>query len=165
MTETGLEFRALYREHAPTVRRLLARLLPASEVDDGVQEVFLRIYRHRQKFRGEALLTTWIYQITVHCAHDLYRRQRWRRWLQLGASYTEERPHTEDAKGQEEAERVHKAMQQLSFQDRTILALFYWEEFRLEEISKSLDIPLGTAKSRLSLARKRLKVYLKEDSP
>src|SRR5262245_36043589 len=72
--------------HEPQVRRLVHRLLgwtrSAHDVDDVVQEVLLAAWRHRESFRGEARIATWLCSIAVRKAKN---HVRWaavrRRWL------------------------------------------------------------------------------------
>ncbi len=159
MTEQSLALHTLYRTHAPLVRRVLARLVPHSELDDAVQEVFLRLHRFQGSFREESKVSSWVYRVTINCAHDLYRRQRWRRWLHLDIDSTEIAAES----SQDSHEALQKALKSLSFAEQTVVSLFYWEDASLEEISQHLEIPLGTVKSRLASARKKLKNLLLEN--
>jgi RNA polymerase sigma-70 factor (ECF subfamily) len=162
VTEEQKELRDLYLTHAPRVRRLLARLVPPSEIDDTVQEVFLRIHRFRQDYRGDSAWSTWIYRITINCAQDVHRRQRWRRWMSFGLEGFD--PADPTSTPPEPSVDLQKALESLSFAERTVVTLFYWEEASLEEISQLLEIPLGTVKSRLSQARKKLKLLITQEA-
>ena len=162
MTEPRAELRDLYLTHAPRVRRVLARLVPPSEIDDTVQEVFLRIHRFQQDYRGESAWSTWIYRITINCAQDVHRRQRWRRWLSFGLEDID--PIDPTSTTSDPSGDIQKALDSLTFAERTVVTLFYWEEASLEEISQLLEIPLGTVKSRLSQARKKLKLLITQEA-
>jgi RNA polymerase sigma-70 factor (ECF subfamily) len=72
----------LYGQHADAVARWAARLLgPAHDIEDVVHEVFLVACRRLSEFRGDAKITTWLYEITLRIAHDRRRALRRRRWL------------------------------------------------------------------------------------
>jgi RNA polymerase sigma-70 factor (ECF subfamily) len=80
----ALDLEALYRQHAEAVWRWAGRLVgPASDLDleDIVQEVFLVVQRRLADFRGEAKITTWLYEITMRVVRDRRRRRRWRHWV------------------------------------------------------------------------------------
>lgn len=161
------EFAEVYRAYADLVRRVLGRLLPASEVDDGVQEVFLKIHRHLDRFRGEASLKSWVYRISFNTAQDFHRNQTWLRSLRAlraGASFkdaVDARPNAEKACS--DRQLISLCMERLSFKERSILILFYWEDQKVEEIAQHLSVPVGTVKSRLNTARNRLETLLRKE--
>ena len=70
-------FERLVREHQEMVFRTLFRLVGSREhLDDLAQEVFLRLLRAWPQFRGEALLTTYLYRIAVNVAQDEWKRRK-----------------------------------------------------------------------------------------
>ena len=72
----------IYDEHAQDVTRWAGRLAgPALDVEDIVQEVFVVALRRLPEFRGDAKITTWLYEITVRIVQDRRRSQRRWRWL------------------------------------------------------------------------------------
>src|SRR5258708_8578282 len=79
--DTGA-WRSLYDRHFPDVERLVASLgITDSEADDVCQEIFVIIYRHLARFRGEAMLSTWIYRLATREAIRYARRRRLLRTL------------------------------------------------------------------------------------
>ncbi len=74
---TPEEFEGVVREHQSMVFRSLTRLLGSREqVEDLAQEVFLRLYRGMQNFRGEARLTTYIYRVVLNVVQDEWKRRK-----------------------------------------------------------------------------------------
>jgi RNA polymerase sigma-70 factor, ECF subfamily len=72
----------IYREHSKTVARWAMRLLgPRSDFEDVVHDVFLVVRRRLPDFRGDAEVTTWLYEITVRVVQAARRRARWRSWI------------------------------------------------------------------------------------
>jgi RNA polymerase sigma-70 factor (ECF subfamily) len=70
-------FDELYRRHAATVHRRLARLVGATpEVEDLVQQVFLETFRSLPRFRGDAAFATWLYRIAINVALGALRKQK-----------------------------------------------------------------------------------------
>jgi RNA polymerase sigma-70 factor (ECF subfamily) len=159
-----MDFAAVYRDYSGLVRRVLSGLLPAGDVDDGVQEVFLKIHRHLDGFRGDSSLKSWVYRISLNTAQDMQRAQSWRRLFKPGATVHDSgdaRPNAERRLG--DHQMLQQSLQTLTFKERSAVVLFYWEDESLEDIARHLQIPEGTVKSRLSTARKKLQTWLERE--
>jgi RNA polymerase sigma-70 factor (ECF subfamily) len=141
------------------------------EALDLSQEVFLRVFRTLSSFRGQSALRTWIYRIVVNQARN---RQRWwrRRHRADQVSLDEhlkqcgELESTHDVlpdrllASKETAARIWQALDRLPFDQRTALILREIDGLRYDEIAFSLDIAVGTVKSRLTRARQALRAEL-----
>jgi RNA polymerase sigma-70 factor (ECF subfamily) len=135
------------------------------------QEVFLRVFRTLGRFRGQSALRTWIYRIVVNQARN---RQRWWRrrhraeqvsldeYLQKFGDMESRHEVLPDRQlaSKETAGRIWQALDRLPFDQRTALLLREVEGLRYEEIAYSLDVALGTVKSRLTRARQALRAEL-----
>src|SRR3954453_20102388 len=79
----ALSIDAVYRAHAPAVLRWATRLLgpDGDDVRDVVHEVFMVVHRRLDTFRGDARITTWLYEITTRVALEYRRRRRRWRWF------------------------------------------------------------------------------------
>jgi RNA polymerase sigma-70 factor (ECF subfamily) len=161
-------FRALVEEHAPMVFRTLLRLLGTGEgLDDLAQDCFLRLYRALPGFRGEALVSTYLYRIVVNVAQDeLRRRHREERPLTSLTDEVEDwgdrlrhpsRNAEELLLEREFADGVERALAQLSAIQRTILVLYHQEERTYEQIAVMLGMPIGTVRTHLHRGRARLR--------
>lgn len=158
------EFAEVYTNYAGLVRRILSGLLPASEVDDGVQEVFLKIHRNLATFRGEASMKSWVYRISFNTAQDIHRAQSWQRLWKPGATVNDRRDMRPSAEAQlGNHQLLHQCLQKLNFKERSVVVLYYWEDQSLEDIARHLQIPEGTVKSRLCIARKKLQTWLERE--
>ena len=141
------------------------------EALDLSQEVFLRVFRTISSFRGQSALRTWIYRIVINQARN---RQRWwrRRHRSEQVSLDEHLQQFGDLESEgdvlpdrllaskETADRIWKAMARLPFDQRTALILREVDGLRYEEIAFSLNIAVGTVKSRLTRARQALRAEL-----
>ena len=171
-------FDELVQRYQNMVFNLAYRLLGGYEESvDLSQEVFLQVYRKLATFRRDASLRTWIYRIVINRAKN---RQRW--WRRRFAEVTavslddmEANPSvsvaTNGLRGsnrelvapdkalerKEVGELLLDAIEKLPFSHRTILLLKEVEGLSYDEISTTLDLPLGTVKSRLARARKSLR--------
>ena len=168
-----LSFERIVRDHQDMVFRTLIRLTGSREhVDDLAQEVFLRLYRALPAFRGEALLSTYLYRITANVAQDEWKRQR--RDDRPLLSFSDEESDWEgrlhhpapDAEQQFAQRQFHYAveqqLQQLSAIERTVLVLYHQEEQSYEQIAASLQLPIGTVRTHLHRGRKKLREGLQQ---
>jgi len=75
-------FESVYREHGKTVARWAIRLLgPKTDFEDVVQDVFMVVRRRLPEFRGDAEITTWLYEITVRVVQRCRMRAHWWSWV------------------------------------------------------------------------------------
>lgn len=141
------------------------------EALDLSQEVFLRVFRTLPGFRGQSSLRTWIYRIAVNQAHN---RSRWwsRRHRSSQVSLDDqllqgrELESTQEIRpdrllaSKETAAKIWQAMQHLPFDQRTALILREVDGLRYEEIAFTMNVAVGTVKSRLTRARQALRADL-----
>lgn len=158
-------FEKVMQEHSPRVMRSLRYLgVSESDVPDASQEVFLVVHRRLQEFRGEASLSTWIYEICFRVARAWRRRSSGRRDAPVA-----ELPVVGIAATQESALQVARArhrllqiLDELPEEQRAVIVLHELEELKMSEVASLLRCPRFTAYSRLRLARKRLEQLLAE---
>jgi RNA polymerase sigma-70 factor (ECF subfamily) len=149
------------------VFRTLLRLTGSREhLEDLAQEVFLRLYRALPNFRGEALVTTYLYRIAVNVAQDEWKR---RRDAQSLVSISDEASGWEDRlqhpgrnaeelmEEREFAALVESQLQRLSGVERAVLVLYHQEERTYEQIAVALGLPIGTVRTHLHRGRKKLR--------
>jgi RNA polymerase sigma-70 factor, ECF subfamily len=171
---TAAEFESIVRQHQQRVFRTLLRLTGSREhVEDLAQEVFLRLYRGLENFRGEAQLSTYLYSITLNVARDEWTRRRKEREAIATPAFDENEPGDSDAwiENLPEAnapdaeatllqkqlwQTVDEELLQLSEAERAILVLYHQEECSYEQIAQMLQIPIGTVRTHLHRGRERL---------
>ncbi len=169
-------FEQIVHDHQHMVFRTLARLLGRTDgLDDLAQDVFLRLYRALPSFRGDALVSTYLYRITVNVALSESKRRRRidRSHVSLsephGASNREESWSWEDRiehpgatplqqlEHNEFQHQVQLHLMQLSPVERAILILYHQEERSYMQIAEALAIPIGTVRTHLHRGRNKLK--------
>ncbi len=165
----------LVTTHERMVYQLAYHLLGnREEALDLSQEVFLRVFRTLGAFRGQSALRTWIYRIVINQARN--RQRWWRRRHQADQVSLDqhvldhgELPQPGDAVTpdrllvrKEAAARLWVALERLPFDQRTAVVLREFDGLSYEEIAFSLDIAVGTVKSRLTRARQALRTDLAE---
>ena len=129
-----------------------------SQTDDLAQDVFLKVYRGLPYFRGEARLSTWIFRIVA----NVCSQERSRRTAELpGAVPAREQGSSDGAfAGLELRDRLDKAIAQLPENYRVLIAAHYLDGVRYEALAEALDIPVGTVKTHLYRAKRRLRELL-----
>jgi len=165
----------LVAEHQRMVVALAVNLLgDREEALDLSQEVFLRVFRTIHRFRGHSTLRTWIYRIAVNQARN--RHRFWRRRHrndqvpldvhvaahgEFSSRIGEEPDRLLEQK--ELGERLQRALDRLPFEQRTAIVLREIDGLSYEEISFSLNVAIGTVKSRLTRARLALRADLRNE--
>lgn len=170
---TGREqaYEELVTRFEQPVYSLVFRLLnDPSEAADVVQEVFLKIFRKVDGFRGDCSLKTWVYRIAVH---EAYNQRRWfqrHRKQETALEAGDEsavnfmdvlpdpgRSPFEVALDHETREQIELALTRVKPLFRAAVVLRDIEEMSYEEIASVLDVNLGTVKSRILRGRDALK--------
>jgi RNA polymerase sigma factor (sigma-70 family) len=170
---TDLTFEQLVRDHQEMVFRTLLRLTGSREhVDDLAQDVFLRLYRALPSFRGESLIATYLYRITINVAQDEWKRRRRddRSHISLSddVSHWEDRLQCPGRNAEQQLEErefqqsVEDHLQRLSQIERTILVLYHQEERTYEQIAHVLSVPIGTVRTHLHRGRKKLREAIQQ---
>lgn len=165
-------FEELVRRHQRSVERLAARMLPdARDREEVCQDVFLKVFRKIDQFRGDSSLATWINSIAYRtCLNRLEGREEPVPGSQLGT--VDGRawfPDAVEAEGDSPAERaernherraVRRAVRELRPQYRAAVAMYHLEGMTVAEVSEAMDLAEGTVKSHLYRARKELREAL-----
>ncbi len=160
------EFEEILELHYKRVYRLIYRMVrDESDAADLTQETFIRVYRALPRLRADGACSAWVRRIAANLCVDHIRRRRTTMAAADAAecSYRENHDitaeHADPAHAFMEAERsrlVHRAVQALPPDYRTVIILHHLEDMRVDEIAEVLRIPAGTVKSRLSRARQAL---------
>ena len=156
-------FRAVYDEYFDFVWRSLRRLgVREADAMDASQSVFLTIHLRLPSFEGRSQLRTWIFGICMRVASDHRRSAPVRREvitdhidLDLGATAPDADPLVR-AESRQAAAIAESILNQLPEEQRVAFVLFELEEMSAEEIATLVDVPVGTIRSRLRLAREAL---------
>lgn len=149
----------LYEQHVDFVWRMALRLgVPAAQLEDVVQEVFLVLHRRRDEFRAASSVRTWIGGIVIRVARD-FRRQgarQARRHEQLElVTPLEPRDAHEALEAAEALAVALRLLEQLDEDQRIVFVLTEFEELSAREIAEMTGTNPNTVASRLRLARRR----------
>lgn len=160
-------FRLLVERHQDAVARTVTGMLgPTQEVDDVVQEAFIRLYQSLDRFRHDAAIGTYLRRIAINRALDALRRRK--RILGRFISRDDEAQSMPDAsvdeslrlETKERGQIVWQAIGKLSPNHRAVVILRLIEGHSTEETAEILSTAYGTVLSRLSRATARLREIL-----
>jgi RNA polymerase sigma-70 factor (ECF subfamily) len=162
---SAAEFDDLVCGHQAKIYRILWCELRDDEAAATLtQDCFLKAYRARAEFRGEASVQTWLVRIALNLARDYQRSRRhgfWRRLMggdarkaELATEMAEDAAPRADRAllAREQLQRTMKAVKTLSPQQQTVFHLRFMEELPLEKVAEAMGIEIGTVKSHLSRA-------------
>lgn len=157
-------FRAVIEKYTPLVYSVVEGILRSrrSDIEDVMQEVFVKVYVGLPSFRGKAKLSTWLYQIARNTALNAAAR------FEPPLQPVEEAYYLEASGASPEDDyqqkRTHEVILQLidtlDEPYRIVLKLRYMGEFSYEEIAGIMDIPIGTVKTHLFRAKTALKTAI-----
>ena len=151
------EMQRVVEEYSSSLLRAAYSLLKNREdSEDAVQETFLRYMEKAPVFTSREHEKAWLLRVAVNISKNHLSSA----WFRKRTDLKEDIPALE----QEEKE-VLESVLKLPAKYRTVIHLYYYEGYSLSEISQILRSPLSTVTTRLSRARKKLAILLKEDDP
>ena len=151
-------FRHLYQSYQSKVRSTLYQLCGNQNLDDLVQEVFLRVWKGLPKLRLTNYFSTWLYRITWNAKQAMTQGGDLAE-LEPRLSRHQDSPSLMEMHYQD---LVRRGLQSLSFEHRTVLVLHDLEDLPQKEVAEILKLPTGTVKSRLFYARQAIRTFLHE---
>ena len=141
----------------PLFRYVVSLVRDQHQAEDILQEVFIRIYRKLRWLREPEAFRAWTYQIASREAFRyLNRERRWSDQIRDEATLTS-LPANDHEFPRELIASLPQLVENLSPASRAVVVLFYLHELSLVETAAVLDIPVGTAKSRLAYGLESLR--------
>lgn len=144
-----------------------------NEIEDLAQEVFIKIYKNIDKFQGKSSLYTWVYRITTNVCLDHIKKRKEIIYIDEKIQFedgemdmqlsTNEKLQDELYEEKELKEKLQNSINKLSENQRIMIILRDIQGLSYEEISKILNMKLGTVKSQINRARLKLKEILEKD--
>jgi RNA polymerase sigma-70 factor (ECF subfamily) len=170
LAQSGEEaaFEELIRRHQQRVFGLVSGILRRREdVEDVVQQVFLKVFVSLKRFDQRAAFSTWLYKISVNECWDYLRKKKVRPLVyeadlseeqvsRLDGVVSADQPPASSSDRAEARDLLERMMEKLPEQDRQLLVLKEVEGFSVQELAEILDLNVNTVKVRLFRARARL---------
>lgn len=157
-------FSAVFDRHFPAIHRYLRRRLGPEVADDLAAETFVQALRSRHRYdRSQPDARPWLYGIAANLLRHHHRDER-RRLLAyartaIDRAVSDGDQDLADARADARAAgpRLALALATLRRGDRDALLLFAWADLSYEEIARALAVPVGTVRSRMNRARRRVR--------
>jgi RNA polymerase sigma-70 factor, ECF subfamily len=160
--------RELFFRHAPWLAARLRGVLPASEVEDVLQETFLAVWRGARRYRPQGSAGGWVWGIARRQA-ALWLRRRGPAELLLPALTAADGRHPEDpaeaALSRAEVACAVSALGPEGGTARETWRLMYVEDRTVAEVAELMGVPEGTVKSRAHRARELMRAALRRNEP
>jgi len=155
----------LYDRHKRQVYQTALSITGDAEAAaDLLQDVFLRLYRYARTIDSTRPIEPWLYRVTANLCYTWLRgRRRWLRPLDDITNWftgDDDNPSGQEKVLDEEWLQVQKALLALPVAQRTVVVLYYLNDLSVEEIASTLEVPVGTIKSRLHYGREALKKHM-----
>jgi RNA polymerase sigma-70 factor (ECF subfamily) len=159
-------FDCLYTRHVKAVYNRVRYRIPAPDVEDVTQEVFIAAFNSLPKFRGEAQFKTWLRTLTNHKVAEYYRRRsRKRVTMQVDLVHAEQLGDGFSARSLENQITLQAALNALPEPYREVILLRFAEELPFNEVALCLEKNLEAAKSlfRRAMAALQIKMEAKNE--
>ena len=135
-----------------------------TDAEDIFQESVLNVFDRLQQLREPEKIAGWAKKVVVHEAIRFYKKKRNMFFTEETQSETAKYEGNSDIYKQLELEQILQIIQQLPDKMRLVMNLYAIEEFKHEEIAEMLEISVGTSKSNLHDARKRIKKLISDEA-
>jgi RNA polymerase sigma-70 factor (ECF subfamily) len=156
-------FETLVEERLPrTYRMALAILGSEADARDAMQDAWVAAWRSLPSLLDASRFDAWLDQIVVNACRGAMRKRRRIREIAIGEEFDVATPQPGPDQVSER-EALNRAFSRLSIEQRTILVLHHLERRPLAAIAAALEVPVGTAKSRLHTARVALQHSLEAE--
>lgn len=155
----------LFEKHHKSLYNFFRRQSDDTQLcEDFVQEVFLRMLKYRNTYRGESKFTTWMYSIARNARIDYFRKARHRQDFtdEIDELVSSQLDPEELSERSSQHEALYRALDRLSEEKREVLILSRYQDLKYEEISKLLGCSVGTIKARVFHAIRDLRTFFNE---
>lgn len=155
------EFGQFWRQTCGKVRAyMFCASNSASDADDLAQECYLRAFRNWDRFDGRGSRQAWLFAIARNTQTDWFRKRgRDARVLERGAA---DRTSEASPPDLDNAEALWQAVGRLTAEHREIVHLRFAADLSYDEIARTLNVPVGTVRSRLHRALKAIREQMEE---
>ena len=145
------------RYQTPLLHMCYLYLCDQSMAEDALQEIFLKIYRNMDRFRGECSEKTWVMKIAVNTCYSM-NHSGWSRFF--NRYVTPEMMPDETVQTDDEDKQLVSAVAGLPLKLREVILLYYFQNLKVNEIAETLGISQSSVSGRLKRGRDRLKTML-----
>lgn len=158
-------FESIVRARMDAVYRLTSAILgDEADARDAAQETFVAAWRQLPRLREPERFEAWLQRVAVNAARQTHRARRRRRIREIPSSQVTALADRAAGAPRDDAATLDAALATLPIEQRAILVLHHLEGRPISELATILEIPAGTAKSRLFAARRALAAAIRRDN-
>jgi RNA polymerase sigma-70 factor (ECF subfamily) len=168
-------FESLLIRYKDTVLKIVKKHVPYNDVEETIQNVFLRAYQSLPSFKGESGFRQWLSSIAVKTCYDFWRKtyrsrevpmsvltEKHQNWLEEVITEQSEQAINEKGSQNEARELLDWALRRLSAEDKMVMELVYLEGLSGKEAADLLGWSVSNVKVRCFRSRKKLEKILEE---
>jgi len=169
------DFEILLNKYRGYVFTIVSRRLPASEVAEMAQDIFVEAYRSLPKLKGQQDFKKWLARIAIYRCYDYWRShyqrsevrlddlsEEHRKWLETAAAAESDTSFTRFQSQNEAKEILQRAMRVLSLKDRTVLTLIYLDGYAVDEAAELLGWTSINVRVRAYRSRNKMQKIISE---
>jgi RNA polymerase sigma-70 factor, ECF subfamily len=150
----------LFERHKDYIYRLAYGFVGGQDLADEItQEVFVRMFEGRKRWKPRAKFTTWVYRMTLITSRELLRKRR-REHTMLEKVKRETPSHPDSLHSNESGSDLENVLRILPDRQREAIILRFYEKLSIKETAKIMGCRQGTIKSHLHKAMKNLREHL-----
>ena len=160
-------FRMLVSAYQSKLYWHIRRFLVIHEAtEDALQETFIKVYQNFNQFKKESKLYTWLYRIATN--EDLQYLEKMKKMKKIDGDvsfYLQNRvAHNAKHDAEEIQILLQKAIHSLPEKQKLVFTMRYYDELPYEELSKVLNMSVGTLKTNYHYAKQKIEEYIKQNS-
>ncbi len=125
---------------------------------DVVQETFIKLYRARKEFKSDEHIKNWLIRVVINACLDILKHSE--KKLLIDNEYINNLPDISDA--DEKNELIRESVLSLRNEYKTIIILYYYDNYSIKEIASILNVSEGNVKMRLSRGREKVRKLIDE---
>lgn len=157
---TDIDFSRAFNEYYSLLARIAySYTLDKFDAEDVVQEVFIKFYRAHKNFNNHLDEKYWLIRVTINRSLDCIKQRKNNKIL-IDNEYINNLPDTSDA--DEKNEEMYECVCSLKDSYKTVIILFFYDNYNIKEISNILKISESNVTTRLNRAKKKLKEIIIE---
>lgn len=167
------DFIVLVNKYQTRVFSLVAKRIPANDIEDVTQEAFIRAFKNLKTFSQKKPFENWLSIITLRACCDYWRKNarskeftapadnsEQLKWLELVATDMASEEHTRSINNKDIKELLNWTLKQLSIEDRSLIEMIYFEGHSIKETAEVLDWGSSKTKVRAMRARSKMRKIL-----
>lgn len=160
--ESKIFFEKIVDEHAPRLYAHIIQIVQNHEdADDILQEVFIKVWKNLEKFRGEAQLYTWLFKIAHNETLGYLRRKKISRWVPFHPDHARTKAAEEKPDYEKAEKEFFKALEKLPPRQRLVFHYRHFDQMSYAEISRITGLSEGALRASYHHAVKKLEQALK----